>query len=95
MMHKLTVFFKPYLAKTIEMYRIKLHLTQAEMAEVLAVSSRYYYDIKYEISMISVPELILFLNLLTDNEKLDLFHDMERLLQKAAYEAYLDKIDFI
>ncbi|MBR5318760.1 MAG: helix-turn-helix transcriptional regulator [Peptococcaceae bacterium] len=94
-MHKLTGFFKPYLAEILEQHRKKLKLTQGKMAERMAISARYYHDLKYAISMISVIEFIFVLKLLPDEEKLNLIHEVENLTESEAYKNYLDKIDFI
>ena len=50
-MHKLTDYFKPHLAQILEGCRKHLKLTQLKMAEKMAISSRYYHDLKYGISM--------------------------------------------
>lgn len=94
-MHKLTEFFKPHLADVLEKYRKKLKLTQGRMAEKMAISARYYYDLKRGISMMSAIELILVLKLLSDDDKLNLIHEVENLTESEAYKDYLDKIDFI
>lgn len=94
-MHKLTEFFKPQFARVLEEYRRKLKLTQRGMAEQMAVSTRYYYDLKCGISMLSLIEFIFVLKLLSDEEKLNLIHEVEELMESEAYQEYLDKIDFI
>ena len=53
-MHRLTEYFKPHIAQILENYRKHLQLTQAKMAERMVISARYYHDLKYGISMMSL-----------------------------------------
>ncbi len=94
-MHKLTDYFKPHLAKLLESCRKHLKLTQLKMAEEMAISSRYYHDLKYGISMMSLIEFLLLLKLLSDAEKLTLIHELEALMESESYQEFLNKIDFI
>ncbi len=94
-MHKFAEFYKPHLAEILERYRKDIHLTKNKFAEKLAISSRTYYDIKYQRSMVSSVELILVLKLLSDEEKLKVLHELEELTETEDFRAYLYKIDFI
>ena len=94
-MHKLTDYFKPHLAQILEGCRKHLKLTQLKMAEKMAISSRYYHDLKYGISMMSLIEFLLLLKLLSDADKLILIHELEALMESESYQEFLDKIDFI
>ena len=93
--HKFTGFFKPHLSEILEKYRKKLKLTQCKMAEKMAISTRYYHDLKHAISMLSLIEFIFVLRLLSDEEKLNLIHDVENLIESEEFKDYLDKIDFM
>jgi hypothetical protein len=94
-MHRLTEYFKPHLAKILEDCRKYLQLTQVKMAEEMAISSRFYHDLKYGISMMSLVQFLFLLKLLSDNEKLILIHQLEALIESESYREFLDKIDFI
>ena len=76
-------------------YREKMNFTQAKMAERMVISARYYHDLKYGISMMSLIEFLFLLKLLSDNEKLILIHQLEALIESESYREFLDKIDFI
>ena len=94
-MHRLTEYFKPHIAQILENCRKHLKLTQAKMAEEMAISSRFYHDLKYGISMMSLIQFLFLLKLLSDNEKLILIHELEALIESESYREFLDKIDFI
>ena len=94
-MHKLAYFYKPHLARIIEKHRKELNMSQKEFAEKLGISERYYHDLKYGISMMSLIEFLFLLKLLSDNEKLILIHQLEALIESESYREFLDKIDFI
>ena len=94
-MHRLTEYFKPHIAQILENCRKHLKLTQAKMAEEMAISSRFYHDLKYGISMMSLVQFLFLLKLLSDNEKLILIHELEALIESESYWEFLDNIDFI
>lgn len=94
-MHKLTGFYKPYISNIMETKRKELKMTQKEFAEMLAISARYYHDLKYGLSMPSTVELIRFLGLLTEKELLEIIAELRALTDSEEYLAYLVKIDFI
>lgn len=94
-MHRLTEYFKPHLAKILEECRKYLKLTQLKMAEEMAISARYYHDLKYGISMMSLIQFLLLIKLLSDDEKLVLVHELEALTESESYQEFLNKIDFI
>lgn len=94
-MHKLANYYKPYISKIMEFKRKELKLTQKEFAEKLAISARYYHDVKCGISLPSTVELLLFFGLLTEKEILDIIKNFRALTDSEEYQANLVKIDFI
>ena len=94
-MHKFREFFQPQLAAILEKYRKELGLTQTKLAEYLAISTRYYSDLKKGKSLLGAIELILLMKLLPVEKKLQLILDLEELTESREFQACLCKIDFI
>ena len=82
-------FFETQLTNLVEVYRNKLQYTQEQMAEVLRISPRAYYDIKRKKNSISAPVLIFLLLLMSDEELLAFRDNMKEIVAQAEQEGDL------
>ena len=81
--------FEIHLTTLVEFYRKKLQYTQEQMAEVLQISPRAYYDIKRKKNSSSASVLIFLLLLMSDEELLAFRGNMKEIVAQAEQEGDL------
>lgn len=81
--------FETHLTTLVGLYRKKLQYTQEQMAEVLQISPRAYYDIKRKKNSISASVLIFLLLLMSDEELLAFHDNMKEIVAQAEQEGDL------
>lgn len=81
-MRKCKNLFQSFLVSRVKSFRAEKGLSQEEMAEMLRIAPRSYFDLEHENCAYSATSLMLFLLALTESEVLGFLRDFRSILER-------------